>query len=398
MKVVYIPDEPEQGGAYNSFREMVYELAENYGVEPIILTCKDGKYNRFAERHGYESYVIGHRAFYINKGSTTVRRHIKRFLFPYYYIRYKIANYKALKIAERYLNFDKISLIHTNVNRNDIGAVLAHKYQKPHIWHLREYGQTKGEGKNDFQFFSLRPHYIDFMNKHTDVFISISKAVACHWINNGINLEKVHLVYNGVNKEKYYIKNYEKHFVSDDKIHIIMVGAINPQKGQLQLLRSLIGLPENVLKKIKVDFFGSCNKEYKWYLENFIKKNCLKEIVKIYEYYENIYEILPEYDIGVVATVAEGFGRVTVEYMMAGICVIAANTGANPELIIDRETGMLFEYDNIGTLEKCIVELIENVNFRERLKVNAQKYAVENFTNKKNAQDVYKIYETLKSK
>ena len=38
----------------------------------------------------------------------------------------------------------------------------------------------------------------------------------------------------------------------------------------------------------------------------------------------------------------EAFGRVTIEYMMAGLPVIGRNGGATPEIIKENETGMLY--------------------------------------------------------
>ncbi|HEX7588700.1 MAG TPA: glycosyltransferase family 4 protein [Anaerolineae bacterium] len=54
---------------------------------------------------------------------------------------------------------------------------------------------------------------------------------------------------------------------------------------------------------------------------------------------------------------AEPFGLVTVQAGQAGRAVIAARVGGLPEIVIDRETGILFEKENSAALANAIIEL-----------------------------------------
>ena len=57
----------------------------------------------------------------------------------------------------------------------------------------------------------------------------------------------------------------------------------------------------------------------------------------------------------------EGFGRVTVEYMLSGLCPIVSNTGANLEIVDDKISGIVYEKGNIQDLKEKIKYCINNI-------------------------------------
>jgi len=65
--------------------------------------------------------------------------------------------------------------------------------------------------------------------------------------------------------------------------------------------------------------------------------------------------------------VGEGFGLALVEAMAAGVPVVAARSGALPELVVDGDTGLLFEPDNAVDLAARIEELLGQPERARRL-------------------------------
>lgn len=104
---------------------------------------------------------------------------------------------------------------------------------------------------------------------------------------------------------------------------------------------------------------------------------------------------LSHYDIGVVCSQAEGFGRVTVEYMLSGLAVIASNTGANPEIIVDGNNGLLYIHGDIESLAHKLLYLVENREERNRIAENGYKSAVRRFDEKQYLYKCYSIYQRL---
>lgn len=386
MRVLFIPDVGENYGAAKSFQEMVYMLAEVYGVEPVLLLSKDEQLAEFARKNGYEYHISGHKAFYISSGSTKLRKIIKTFLRPLYALQYKYANKKALGIVAEEVNMDKIHLIHTNVNRNDIGALIAQKYKKKHVWHLREFGE------DDYECISLRKNYICFMNQNTTRFIAISKAVESCWINKGIRKNKINCIYNGVDVKKF---KRDPSLVQEEKLRICMTGSISPGKGHMQLFEAVNLLPNDVKDRIEVDVFGTGVKEYEYKLKKFIKSKRLENIIRFLGYEKNISEKLNSYHIGVVCSRAEGFGRVTVEYMLSGLCVIASNTGANTEIINNGIDGYTYEYGNPDSLKNIICDLFYNMGKIAIVRSVAVSKASSLFTSEVNAKKIYELYVEL---
>lgn len=70
---------------------------------------------------------------------------------------------------------------------------------------------------------------------------------------------------------------------------------------------------------LKIDFYGNGSKRYIKFLKHKLDEYQLDKIVTLNNYDTNIYKKLNIYDIGCTCSKAEGFGRVTVEYMLSGL-------------------------------------------------------------------------------
>ena len=106
---------------------------------------------------------------------------------------------------------------------------------------------------------------------------------------------------------------------------------------------------------------------------------------------------IQNYDIGIICSKSEGFGRVTVEYMMNELPVIGTNTGATPEIILDGETGFLFELDDYEMLASKIKILLEDIDLRKKMGIAGRKRAENEFNESKMTQQIYEIWWTTKN-
>ena len=386
MRIVYVADPYEVGGAIESFINLIDSVRLYPTITPIILTSKWGRNNEFANSKGIENYVIGHASFYINRGSTIPRRVIRLIMTPFLFFKYIIRNYLAVRKAEKFIDFSNVDLIHTNTNNVDIGAVIAKRNNVKHVWHIRIFGEL------DYNCFSLRPNYIQYMNSNANAFIAISKAVKDFWVEKGLSEDKIHVVYNGIDVTKFHAINHEN---NDKIIKLVMSGFIAPFKGQIQVIKALRILPRNDLSRIKVVFYGHGAKEYIMCLKAIVWLFHLEEIVEFKGKVDDLSERLPYYDIGFMCSKAEAFGRVTVEYMLCGVCVIASDTGANKEIIKNGESGIIYEYNNIINLSSKISLMINDALLRENLSANAIKEAKNRFSKSKNFEYILKVYDKL---
>jgi len=100
-------------------------------------------------------------------------------------------------------------------------------------------------------------------------------------------------------------------------------------------------------------------------------------------------------NVGLMLSWHEAFGRVTVEYMMHRICVIATNTSANPEIISDGDNGVLYPIDSPEILAIKIKELYNDRQCVVRYSEKGWEDAMTKYLSVTNSSRVYEIYKLL---
>ena len=236
------------------------------------------------------------------------------------------------------------------------------------------------------------------MNKNAAFFIAISQVVYKAWIQMGLDKNKMCVVYNGLNTEEFTMRNRADRN-STDKLKIVMTGHVQPTKGQDQLISALGRLTADEKRKLQVDIYGEAYPDYKKELTKNIHKMQLEDVVNFCGYCDHIPQKLAGYDIGIIASKAEAFGRVTVEYMLSGLLVIASDTGANTELIEDGKNGLIYPYKDIDGLTARLKLALEAPEMIDKLGKEARADATMKYSNARYVQEVYDLYrEVLKEK
>jgi len=80
------------------------------------------------------------------------------------------------------------------------------------------------------------------------------------------------------------------------------------------------------------------------------------------------------------STLPEPFGRVVIEAMIAGCAVIGAKAGAQPEIIIQGQTGLLSPPDDHVALAQALIALLSSPEKRTALALAGQKRAESEYT------------------
>jgi glycosyltransferase involved in cell wall biosynthesis len=79
--------------------------------------------------------------------------------------------------------------------------------------------------------------------------------------------------------------------------------------------------------------------------------------------------------------------------MGCGCCPVASDTGGNPELVTDGETGLLFPVGDAEALAGRLAILLDEPEYRRRLGANAERRMREHFTREQAARAMGEIYE-----
>lgn len=385
MKIVYIADIGIEGGATKSLIELVSAMKSEHRVEPIVLTSGNDRLNESLSALGIENHSVGHGAFLQGAPDAVWKKPIKWLLYAaYYYSHYHSSMRKAINAVD----WKSVDLIHTNVARDDLGMEISKRTGVPNICHIREFAEL------DFNCWTYRPHYVRYLAENTDGFIAISEAVKRYWVRKGLPENKIRVIYNGVDYQRIIPADHST-WISNETIKMVIVGGVIPNKGQYQAIEALCMLPEDVRCHFTLDVIGGITETYKSKLQEPLKKCGIEEQVRFLGARNDVYERLKDYHVGLMCSKAEGFGRVTVEYMHAGLVVIASDGGANSELIQDQMTGLIYHREDVKTLAEKMVYIWEHKDEMPTIADNGQKEA-KKYTKHKNSYEIFMEYCRIK--
>jgi glycosyltransferase involved in cell wall biosynthesis len=110
---------------------------------------------------------------------------------------------------------------------------------------------------------------------------------------------------------------------------------------------------------------------------------------------DDVAGFLQELDLFVFPSVNEGLGIALLEAMTHGVPVIGSDTGGIPEVVVDDETGLLFEVgDNIGLADR-IEQLYLDRPRRRRLAQSAMEFAAGRFTPREYCDQVLQMHDVI---
>ena len=377
MRVLYVLTRDDKYGSPMALMELITTLKKiDKNFEPVVLTptcndinkkCNDLKIENYSILYGTSMYI---KRDYI--------KNILRFLI------YKYGNIVSLKKISKTINLKNIDIIHSNNSVIDFGYLISKKYNIPHVWHIREFADQ------DFNYYPFDKKYINKMND-SNYCVTISKVIDNYWKEK--KLLKSNIINDGIDFDSIETK---KEYNKEKKLKILFIGSLCSGKGQYKLINALSMIDKNIISNLDVHFVGSGSNKYVEELKQMINKYNLSKTIKFDGYNNNIRKIIKDYDLGIICSKKEGFGRVTVEYMASGLCVIASNSGANPEIICDNKTGILFDYENDSDLYEKIIYVYKNRDKIREIGTNAAADVRKKYSKEINAGNVYKLYMEIK--
>lgn len=294
-----------------------------------------------------------------------------------------IAAYKLSVIIDK----EDINIIHVHWGKDLFLAVLAKTFcKKPvKIMYMRQMALTRH--KKDI--------YHKFLYKNVDAYQVITKAL----YNDAIKFlplqkEKVHLLYYGVPEgvnnhscdEYLSVKG-----VDTDSFKVAIFGRVEEGKGQHLVIQAVRNIYQNK-NNISLSVIGHVmDQAYFKRLESLAGIKNKSQFIHFHGFHDNPTSIMSCFDVVVLATRCETFGLVLPEAMRAGTAVLGTNCGGVPEIIIDEETGLLFESDDAEGLEKALDKLVSDNEYCMQLAKNGKNYADKQFTEElhsKNLDDI----------
>ncbi|AVK50119.1 hypothetical protein AXY43_20175 [Clostridium sp. MF28] len=388
MRVVYFSHDDGKYGAPKSLMDLLEVLIRRDDFTPIVVTSKSNEFNEWCNNKGIENYSIPYSdcMYGYEKKRAILRKIHSVYIHGIIRMKHDLFNQFFITKIEGLIDFKNVDIIHSNVSIIDIGAIISKHYSIPHVWHIREYGMS-----SEYAYIPFRRNFCKYIEKNSSVALCISEYVKDNWVKMGLNPECIKVEYDAVKSPELIEYELKKH----DKVRIIFSGSSTPAKGLIDLLKAIEILHKKNINNYVLYVYGDYSNDYGQKLIEWVKNHKIDNVVQFQEFDEQLKNKISRFDIGVVTSRSEAFGRVTVEYMMAGLCLIASNTGANPELIIDNYSGLVYQYNNPNSLARLLEKVIVNKTLRKSLKLSARKYAEEKFDTKKCADRILQIYYSL---
>lgn len=377
MKVLYISHYAGLGGAQKSLLAMI-DYLRPMGVEPFVLIPCHGPVEEQFRRLNIPYEVV--RFTSMRKPSQgKCRDRVEGFL------RKKINYLTAYKISRKYKG--QFDLIHANSSLAFFGCYLKRRLQIPLVWHLREFGDL------DYPLsFIGGNEYSKCCYENADALIAISKTIQSHYSKAIAPNGRYRLIYNGVDET--VIPSKKMTDKSERPLRLCIVGGVTNGKNHRDLIEAAALMPKG---SVEVDIIGSGDDTLQEELTRLAEKLGVSDIIRFCGQDNDICAKLSKYDVGLVTSINEAFGRIIIEYMLAGLVVVASNAGACPELIDDGLNGLLYELGNPSSLANCLTRLVNDHELLERLGKAGHAKAMSQFTAKNNATEVYNLYKELTS-
>lgn len=171
---------------------------------------------------------------------------------------------------------------------------------------------------------------------------------------------------------QYDIKNIE------DKIKLIFIGRLTPDKGWNFGLKAFTQLPPEILAKIVFIIVGNGelgDRETAAYADR-ISSELNKLNSNVYLLGRVAPNLIPTLitnsDIFITNSEKETRGLAVIEACAAGIPIIAANAGGIKDTIVDGENGLLYQPDNQKEFIENLILLIKDNNLRNTIGKKAQ--------------------------
>lgn len=169
-------------------------------------------------------------------------------------------------------------------------------------------------------------------------------------------------------------------FEAQDKI-ILSVGSIKKNKGSDILLNAFFRLGIDYIKKNKLYLLYAGDGPMKNSLEDMAKKSFLKNHVKFIGKvpHENISEVYKLSDVYVISSFFEGTPISLLEAMFNGLTIIGSNVKGINNIIVHKETGLLFKNKNPVDLANNLSIVVEKSHLSIKLGKKAKEYYKKNY-------------------
>jgi glycosyltransferase involved in cell wall biosynthesis len=232
-------------------------------------------------------------------------------------------------------------------------------------------------------------HLLRLTDRMVDGIVVNSRAVARELADDGVPASMVRLAYNGLDTSVFRREGERAVLPWGDEPAVVIgvVCALRPEK-ELGILMEAFRKLKSVRRGVKLVIVGSGPMLEE--LQADADADCHFEPAV-----PNVAPWLRAMDIFVLTSRSEALSNSLMEAMGCGCCPVASNTGGNPELVQDEESGLLFPVGDVEALAARLTRLVDEPEYRSRLAALAHQRMHQQFTREHAARVMGGIYQDL---
>jgi glycosyltransferase involved in cell wall biosynthesis len=294
----------------------------------------------------------------------------------------------VLKLA-RYLRKRRFEVVHAHdLWSNMVGMAAAMLARVPVTI------TSQRDLSHDAWYGTYRRRVLRFLQRRSSIVLTNAKAIRDGLVaQDGIPPEKVCVIYNGVDLDKFRNSHPDRAGMfphSEGNKLIVLVGnMISDVKGHLVLIPAAA---EIVRQHPKTQFALVGEGPKRAEFEAQVATSGLKENFLFLGRRTDVAQILACCDIAVLPSLAEGLPNAVLEYLAAGLPVVASALGGNLEVIQDGITGLLVPAQDSRALAHALTRLVEDQEFSTRLARAGQEHVARYFSFERLVAEVGKLY------
>lgn len=236
--------------------------------------------------------------------------------------------------------------------------------------------------------------------KKIQYYIAVSDNFKDMLIERGFKPNSIYTVYNGmdfssvpenITSKEDYAKSHGFAY-DENKLYVGIAARFDVVKG----VDVFIKAAGEILKRYEnVEFLIAGDGAEKEKLERLAQETGFSDKIRFLGYESDIYAFWNIIDINCLTSLCESFPYSMLEGAALGKPMVASRVGGIPSLIVDEETGYLFESGNYMEMAEKLSALIENPQLMYDMGINIKERATSLFSNERFAQTHIEIYESI---
>jgi glycosyltransferase involved in cell wall biosynthesis len=213
--------------------------------------------------------------------------------------------------------------------------------------------------------------------------IAVSNFVAGMLHGKGVSKEYIETIYNGTDfadldchGEPGQVR--DEFGIPANREIVGLVGKVCRDKGQLELVQAM-GVIKARHPNAHLMFVGKVDEPYGHQVEQVIRQEGLQDRVTFTGVRDDIPRLLDSFTLSTLPSYMETFGLAAVEAMARGKAVVATRVGALPEVVRDRQTGLLVDL-RPESIAEAVSYLLSNNSVREDMGRSGRRLVEQKFT------------------